>query len=198
MNAPLRTLRIFALLAGPALALLTVTWLTQLHPKAVPVSRAAESADVATPTNPAGPLDDRASGGRRRQPRLGNVQPCPRPWRPTKRGWSSGIDPETGKIGPPTAEQRAELDQIAASQNALLSRSAVGLTEEHRADGTVHVNLQGRFQEYATVRIGPDGKKTFGCVEDTSGISKSATEAVTSAQPAAAAPVSAAPAAEER
>ena len=197
MNAPLRTLRIFALLAGPALALLTVTWLTQLNPKAVPVSRAAESGNVATPTNPAGrpttahPAADGAGPG-------SATSAVPTAVAPHQAGMVVGIDPETGKIGPPTAEQRAELDQIAASQNALLSRSAVGLTEEHRADGTVHVNLQGRFQEYATVRIGPDGKKTFGCVEDTSGISKSATEAVTSAQPAAAAPVSAAPAAEGR
>ena len=197
MNAPFRTLRIFALLAGPALALLTVTWLTQLHPKAVPVSRAAESADVATPTNPAGPLETAHPAAEGASP--GSAAPAvPTAVAPHEAGMVVGIDPETGKIGPPTAEQRAELDQIAASQNALLSRSAVGLTEEHRADGTVHVNLQGRFQEYATVRVGPDGKKTFGCVDDTSGISKSATEAATSAQPAAAAPVSAAPATEER
>ncbi|MGH7681407.1 MAG: post-PEP-CTERM-1 domain-containing protein [Candidatus Eiseniibacteriota bacterium] len=111
-----------------------------------------------------------------------------------------GIDPETGKLGPPTAEQRAELEQISASQNALLSHSSAGLVEEHRADGTVHVNLQGRFQEYATVRIGPDGKKTFDCVDDTTGVSKNASRSAPTGASAGAtaAPATAAPALEER
>jgi hypothetical protein len=86
-------------------------------------------------------------------------------------GMVVGIDPETGKLGPPTAEQRRELEQIAASERTLLSRSSVGLVEEHRPDGTVHVDLQGRFQDYMTVRIGPDGSKAFGCVDDTTGYS---------------------------
>jgi hypothetical protein len=47
----------------------------------------------------------------------------------------------------------------------------VGLVAEHRPDGTVHLNLQGRFQEYATVRIGPDGQKIYGCVDDPSSFS---------------------------
>lgn len=191
---PLRTLRIFALLAGPALALLCVTWLTQLHPKAAPASRVSSSGVVATPTNPAErtATESPASHGG------STATVAPTAVAPHEAGMVVGIDPETGKMGPPTAEQRAELDQIAASQNALLSRSTAGLTEEHRADGTVHVNLQGRFQEYATVRIGPDGTKTFGCVEDTTGISKSATETATSAQPVAAAHSNAVPALEER
>lgn len=196
MNAP-RTLRIFALLAGPALALLCVTWLTQLHSKAVPASRASGPGIVATLSSPA----ERATTARpapNETRGASTSKASPTAIAPHEAGMVVGLDPETGKLGLPTAEQRAELDQIAASQNALLSRSAAGLTEEHRADGTVHVNLQGRFQEYATVRIGPDGAKTFGCVEDTAGISKSATGRAGSAQPAAAAPSGAAPAPEER
>ena len=194
MNAPLRTIRIFALLAGPALALLCVTWLTQLHQRAAPASRASGSGVVATPANPA----ERTATESPASPGNSTAAVAPTAVAPHEAGMVVGIDPETGKIGLPTAEQRAELDQIAASQNTLLSRSSAGLREEHRADGTVHVNLQGRFQEYATVRIGPDGKKTFGCVEDTTGISKSGTETATSTQPAPAAPASAVPALEER
>lgn len=197
MNAPFRTLRIFALLAGPAVALLCVTWLTQLHPKAAPASRASGSGVVATPSNAAERTATARPAPHETQDASSSTT-APTAVAPHEAGMVVGIDPETGKIGPPTAEQRAELDQIAASQNALLSRSAAGLTEEHRADGTVHVNLQGRFQEYATVRIGPDGKKIFGCADDTTGISKSASESAASAQPSAAAPSSAVPALEER
>lgn len=88
---------------------------------------------------------------------------------PGRAGMVVGIDPETGRLGMPTPEQRAELEQMSASERTLLSRSAAGLVEERRADGTVHVNLEGRFQEYATVQIGPDGRKTFQCVDDSSG-----------------------------
>ena len=88
---------------------------------------------------------------------------------PEQAGMVVGIDPETGQLGMPTREQRDELDQAAARDQALLSRSSVGLVEEVRPDGTVHVNLQGRFQEYATVQIGPDGKKTFQCLDDSTG-----------------------------
>jgi len=112
-----------------------------------------------------------------------------------------GLDPETGQLGPPTPEQRAELEQIAASRNALLSRSSVGLVEESRPDGTIHVNLQGRFQEYATIRIGPDGRKTFACVDDTTGLSKDPNPraaGTASSIGATASPAGAAPIAEER
>jgi hypothetical protein len=73
-----------------------------------------------------------------------------------------GIDPETGKLGMPTPEQLKELSDL---QQYEVDHSDVGLVEVHHPDGSVSVDLQGRFQEYATVRIGPDGKKTFQCVD---------------------------------
>jgi hypothetical protein len=79
-------------------------------------------------------------------------------------GMVVGIDPETGKLGMPTPEQRQRLleqDQARAAS----SHSAEGLVEEHRPDGTVLIDLQGRFQEFATVRVGPDGKLIYQCVE---------------------------------
>jgi hypothetical protein len=89
--------------------------------------------------------------------------------RPGEAGMIVGIDPETGQIGLPTAEQRQALDEE-ASRQPNLSRSTVGLVEERLPNGTVRVSLDGRFQEYATVRIGPDGKKIYGCVDDPSGL----------------------------
>ena len=71
------------------------------------------------------------------------------------------IDPETGALGPPSPEQARALR---AAGGEALSRSTEGLIEIHRPDGAVGLDLQGRFQDYATVRIGPDGKPIFRCL----------------------------------
>lgn len=88
------------------------------------------------------------------------------PERPGMAGMVVGIDPETGELGMPTREQRLELEQLSVVEGSRLSHDAAGLVQEYRADGSVHMDLQGRFQEYATVRIGPDGSLHFGCVDD--------------------------------
>lgn len=80
-------------------------------------------------------------------------------------GMIVGKDPETGRIGKPTPAQRAEIERGAALASPALDRSGEGLTVVHRADGSKMVDLQGRFQEYTVVRIGPDGKKTQVCVQ---------------------------------
>jgi len=73
-----------------------------------------------------------------------------------------GIDPETGELGMPTREQWNELSDL---EQQRLDHSSAGLVEVHHPDGSVSVDLQGRFQEFATVRIGPDGKLVFQCVD---------------------------------
>jgi len=80
-----------------------------------------------------------------------------------------GVDPETGRLGPPTPEQRAALG--AAEQNAL-SRSSGGLVEEHHPDGSVSIDLQGRFQEFAVVHMGSDGKPVVECLDDSAAIER--------------------------
>jgi hypothetical protein len=74
-----------------------------------------------------------------------------------------GIDPETGALGPATAEQRL---QLLGEEANMLSRSTVGLVERPLADGGVLLDLDGRFQEFAFVRVGPDGRWMFGCADD--------------------------------
>jgi hypothetical protein len=71
-----------------------------------------------------------------------------------------GIDPETGKLGPPSRGFRARL-----SASPALDRSMTGLTVVTRPDGSKHLDLQGRFQEYAVIRLLPDGRKEQACVQ---------------------------------
>jgi hypothetical protein len=38
------------------------------------------------------------------------------------------------------------------------------------ADGSVSVDLQGRFQEFAVARMGPDGKPLYRCLDDSASV----------------------------
>lgn len=76
-------------------------------------------------------------------------------------GMLVGIDPETGRPGRPSEAFRAKLAGLAPG----LDRSTEGLTVVTRPDGSQHVNLQGRFQEYTVVRLTPDGRKVEDCVD---------------------------------
>jgi hypothetical protein len=78
---------------------------------------------------------------------------------PGSAGRITGLDPETGRPGKPTASQRA------AIRMPDLDRSSEGLRETRRPDGTRVIELEGRFQEYAIVRILPDGRKEQSCVQ---------------------------------
>ena len=81
---------------------------------------------------------------------------------PGTAGMVVGIDPETGELGMPTPEQ---LQKISDAQQNQVDHSSAGLVEVHHPDGSVSIDLQGRFQEYETVRVGPDGKLTYRCVD---------------------------------
>lgn len=74
-----------------------------------------------------------------------------------------GIDPETGVLGPATAQQRLAL---LGPEAAMLSRSTDGLVEFRLPDGGVGIDLAGRFQELSYVRVGADGRYVFGCTDD--------------------------------
>jgi len=86
--------------------------------------------------------------------------------RPAAAGMVIGIDPETGKLGMPTREQLQELSDL---ERLRINHSSAGLIEVHHPDGSVSVDLQGRFQEFATVRTGPDGEFIFQCVDGAEG-----------------------------
>jgi hypothetical protein len=92
------------------------------------------------------------------------------------------IDPVTGgHTSNPTDEQRAAM---AAALANTLSRSQEGLVEVVLPDGSVMVDLQGRFQNAVVVRRGPDGTLTYGCV--TSPEAATDTTAPLTTEPAAA------------
>jgi hypothetical protein len=74
------------------------------------------------------------------------------------------LNPETGEIevGPAPA---ADLALDADTQNAL-RRDDEGLVKVHHADGSVSMDLQGRFQSVSVVQINPDGTATTTCTDN--------------------------------
>ena len=68
-----------------------------------------------------------------------------------------GLDPETGLIGATPLE---------ATIDAESNFSDEGLTIVKMDDGTLVMDLEGRFQMYSTVTMGPNGKASFRCGSD--------------------------------
>jgi hypothetical protein len=71
------------------------------------------------------------------------------------------VDPATGKITEPTPEQIQALEQAVAG---MLSQSSEGLQVVELPDGTLTIDLEGRFQEVAIATVAPDGTVRTGCV----------------------------------
>ncbi len=71
------------------------------------------------------------------------------------------VDPAAGTLGAPTAEQIQALERAVA---AMLSQSSEGLEVVELPDGTLTVDLEGRFQEVAVAAVAPDGTVRTGCV----------------------------------
>ena len=82
----------------------------------------------------------------------------------------AAIDPETGQlVTGPAAARLAETGadkQAEADLEQMLSRSDAGLQQVHRPDGTVSVNLEGRFMSASVARLGADGRVETLCAED--------------------------------
>lgn len=71
------------------------------------------------------------------------------------------IDPQTGKLRTPTAEEaRAIMDTVAG----LTNRSTEGLRVEQAANGVKKMDLQGRFQTVVLAKPNPDGTNEIRCV----------------------------------
>jgi hypothetical protein len=80
-----------------------------------------------------------------------------------------GIDPETGRLGMPSPE---DMLQLSAPERIGLMRSAAGLEAVRLPDGTVMINLQGRFMDYSVVRLDAAGRPRIGCVDDPRSLSR--------------------------
>lgn len=67
------------------------------------------------------------------------------------------VDPETGELRSPTADERARLSR-SKSAAALTSRSTDGLRAERSPDGMLTLNLRGRFLKAADGQVDADGR----------------------------------------
>jgi len=77
------------------------------------------------------------------------------------------VDPETGQLGMPEREAAAlTIDEL----QEMARREAQGLVTIHHSDGSETINHQGRFADYAIVRMGSDGRLLFDCVSGTPGL----------------------------
>jgi hypothetical protein len=79
-------------------------------------------------------------------------------------GMLVGIDPETGRLGKPSAEFRSQMEAAAGLAPAL-DRSMDGIEIIHNPDGSMMADLKGRFQDYTIIRVTPDGRKIESCVQ---------------------------------
>jgi hypothetical protein len=77
-------------------------------------------------------------------------------------GLQVAVDPATGKLRPPTA---AEARVLAAGLDKVVNDSAEGLEAVTWPDGTVTVDLEGRFASVAVVSFDDDGTLTMECID---------------------------------
>lgn len=69
------------------------------------------------------------------------------------------VDQETKELRAPVGREAEEL----LGAIPALNQSDVGLKQVRLPDGSVMMDLQGRFQEYAFVTVGSDGKLRAAC-----------------------------------
>jgi len=73
------------------------------------------------------------------------------------------INPQTGQVRPLTQE---EAQKLAAGIKELVNQSTDGLQSVRHADGTVELDLQGRFQNIAVAKRNENGTVTESCVDN--------------------------------
>ncbi|MEP6819057.1 MAG: hypothetical protein ABJA18_05950 [bacterium] len=106
----------------------------------------------------------RANGMKNSTPQPNNAQTSDA--RATQRfrvGAPVPLNPQTGQIRPLTQE---EAQRLAADLKQLVNQSTDGLQSVRHADGSVSMDLQGRFQNVAVAKLDEDGKLTQSCVDN--------------------------------
>jgi len=73
------------------------------------------------------------------------------------------IDMQTGQVRPLSPQ---EAQQLANGLAPMLDNSTDGLVQVHHADGSVSMDLQGRFQNVAVAKVNTDGTIEQGCVDN--------------------------------
>ena len=72
------------------------------------------------------------------------------------------VDAQTGQIKPLSPQ---EAQRLAEGLKQMLNRSTDGLVEVQHADGSVSMDLDGRFQTVAVARVNEDGTLTESCID---------------------------------
>lgn len=73
------------------------------------------------------------------------------------------LNPQKGQVRPLTQE---EAQKLADGIKELVNQSSDGLQSARHADGSVSIDLQGRFQNIAVAKIDEDGKVTQSCIDN--------------------------------
>lgn len=81
----------------------------------------------------------------------------------TAAGMTVALDRQTGQMRALTADEALRL---AAGIKALLNQSSEGLVEVHHADGSVSIDLEGRFQNVMVAKQEGDGTVSQACVDN--------------------------------
>lgn len=76
---------------------------------------------------------------------------------------SQNVDRQTPQIKPLTAE---EAQKLAAALKELANQSSDGLQAVRQANGTVSMDLQGRFQNVAIAKKNEDGTVSQSCIDN--------------------------------
>lgn len=74
-------------------------------------------------------------------------------------GMVAAIDPETGRLTAPDAAQR---ERFAARATRGSARPA----PTRSLDGSLRLDVRSWMRDFAIVRLGADGRSSFGCVDD--------------------------------
>jgi hypothetical protein len=73
------------------------------------------------------------------------------------------LDPQTGQVRPLT---QAEAQRLGAELKQLVNQSTDGLQSVRHADGSVTMDLQGRFQNLAVAKLDENGQLIQSCVDN--------------------------------
>jgi hypothetical protein len=73
------------------------------------------------------------------------------------------IDTQTGEVKPLTPQ---EAQQLAEGLAPMLDNSTDGLVQVNHADGSVSMDLEGRFQNVTVVRVNTNGTVEQSCVDN--------------------------------
>lgn len=187
MRHPSRSLRRALLILTTAAVPLAVALVAFafLHGPAAPKGGPAAAA-------PAQPAVLAAAQTPQPAPARGTSRPAPKPRRaaippatavpPAAAGMVVAIDPETGEITMPTPEQ---MQTLTRQETTGLLRTTAGLQQVRLPDGTVMLDLQGRFLEFAVVQLDAQGRPHFRCLDDPAALRRALLERAPAPAPAA-------------